>query len=395
MSDIDAQFDWQEQLEPGLRYTERLMPGPGEFFGEDYPRQERICQLWAEGIDEPVSELEIFLFHKRFGAVSVPSEGLGGVATQPQHRRQGYIRKLLTRVRQSMASRVDIGFISEGVEGLYERFGFATCLAEGHFVLPLRFMDRLHAAPLQGDRTLRPFTADDLPAMASLYNGVHALRPWTHARPATWNQLRPAHTWRSGSQVIVLAEGSVLAGYAIVTERRFGVVYSPYIIHELAAVDHDAARRLLAEVMSLGADQGATEIWLREPLDSAAGRAARSLGGEYRLRFPATGSMMGSIFHRARLLAALEPELQRRLSMTVAAAQHDAAFPLLERGELVADDQALLFLLLGYWSAADLPGDVRGQATDAGPYAAVLTGWFPGGGTPALLQPYAHELDRY
>ena len=97
---------------------------------------------------------------------------------------------------------------------------------------------------------------------------------------------------------------------------------------------------------------------------------------------------MGGIFQRARLLAALEPELRRRLGMTAAAAQHDATFPLLERGDLVPDDQALLNLLLGYWSAADLP-------EQAGPHAAVLAGWFPGGGTPALPQPYAHELDRY
>jgi len=388
MSDTTTQFDLQEQLEPGLRYTEQLMPRPGESFSNDYPRQERICQLWAEGIDEPVSELEIFLFHKRFGAVSVPSEGLGGVATQPQHRRQGHIRKLLTRVRQSMASRVDVGFVSEAVEGLYERFGFVTCLTEGHFVLPLRFLDRLHADPLQGDRTLRPFTEDDLPRMIRLYNDIHALRPWTHVRPSTWNQLRASETWRPGSQVILLAEGSSLAGYVIVTERRFGVVYTPYVIHELAAVDREAARLLLAEAMSIGAGQGATEIWLREPLDSAAGRVARSLGGEYRLSFPATGGMMGGIFHRARLLAALEPELRRRLGTTAAAAQHDAAFSLLERGELVADDQALLFLLLGHWSAADLPDE-------EGSYAAVLTGWFPGGGTPTLLQPFAHEIDRY
>lgn len=388
MTDTTTQFDLEETLEPGLRYTEELMPRQGEPFSEDYRRQERICKLWAEGVDEPVSELEIFLFHKRFGAVSVPSEGLGGVATRPQHRRQGFIRKLLARVRQSMASRVDVGFISEGVEGLYEKFGFATCLAEGHFVLPLRFMNRLHAVPLQGDRTLRPFTADDLPRMIRLYNEIHAVRPWTHVRPLTWNQLRPSETWRSGSEVIVLAEGPAVAGYAIVTERRFGVVYSPYIIHELAAADRDAARRLLAEAMSIGAGQGATEVWLREPLDSVAGRDAKRLGGEYRLRYPATGGMMGGIFHRARLLAALEPELRRRLGMTEAATQHDTAFPLLERGDLVPDDHALLNLLLGYWSAADL-------AEQGGPYAAVLASWFPGGGTPALPQPYAHPLDRY
>ncbi len=396
MTETNTHFDIEETLEPGLRYTEEVALKPGAPPTDDVRRPQRDCKLWAEGVDEPVSGLEIFSFQKRFGAIALPSEGIGGVNTDPKHRQRGYIRKLLTRVRQSMASRADVGFVSEAIEGLYEKFGFVNCLTEGHFVLPLRFVDRLHAGPLQGGRSLRPFTPDDLPAMAALYNEIHAQRPWTHVRPSSWNQLRAPRTWEPGSAVILLADGAVLAGYAIVTERRFGVVHSPYIIHELAARDAAAAQALLAEAASICADQGATEMWLREPLDSTAGRVARGLGGEYRLRFPATGGMMGGIFHRAALLGALEPELRRRLGAAAPTADHDAAFALLEQGELIPDDQTLLRLLLGYWSADDAAATA---ATDLGDpaerYTAVLAAWFPGGGAPSLPQAYAHHLDRY
>ncbi len=390
-------FVVDESLEPGLRYTEEIKR-------ENDARPQRVCKLWAEGVQESVSQLTIVSFDKRFGATSVPAEGLGGVATHPQQRQQGYIGKLLRRVRVSMAARVDVGFVSEAIEGLYEKFGFVNCLTEGEFVLPLRFVERLQRDPGASGRSLRPFTPDDLPAMVELFNVAHGQRPWTHVRPAAWNELRAPRTWQAGSEVVVLDEdpalgGGGLAGYAIVTERRFGVVYAPYVIHELAAADGDAARRLLAHVAAMGAEQGAVELRLREPRDSAAGRVARGLGGEYRLHDPASGGMMGGIFQRAALLAALEPELRRRVSACKAAAGHDAAFVMLAQGGLIEDDHTLLRLLLGYWSWADVGAggaariDVEKMA--ANPYAGVLSAWFPGGGTPALPQAYAHELDRY
>ncbi len=390
-------FAVDESLEPGLRYTEEIKR-------ENDARPQRVCKLWAEGMQEPVSQLTIVSFEKRFGAVSVFGEGLGGVSTHPQQRQKGYIGKLLRRVCVSMAARVDVGFVSEAIEGLYEKFGFVNCLTEGEFVLPLRFIERLQRAPVQPGRSLRPFSPDDLPAMVELFNTAHGQRPWSHVRPNTWNELRAPRTWQAGSEAVVLQEdpaqaGGGLAGYAIVTERRFGVVYAPYVIHELAAADVDAARRLLAYVAAMGAEQGAVELRLREPRDSAAGRVARGLGGEYRLHDPASGGMMGGIFRREPLLAALEPELRRRVTPCKAAAGHDAAFVLLAQGGLIEDDHTLLRLLLGYRSMADVKAgdadgaDAVGIATS--PYAAVLSAWFPGGGAPTLPQAYAHELDRY
>ncbi|MFE5561916.1 hypothetical protein [Streptomyces sp. NPDC056544] len=48
----------------------------------------RSCRLGTEG-GEPVAALEAVSFRQRFGAVAVAAEGIGGVATRPEFRRQG------------------------------------------------------------------------------------------------------------------------------------------------------------------------------------------------------------------------------------------------------------------------------------------------------------------
>ena len=375
-----------EMLEPGLRYTEEV----GGMHGS---RPQRRCALHLAGEDEPVSELGVISFEKRFGGVSVPAEGLSGVLTLPRFRRQGYMDKLLARAGQSMAERVDVAFVSEAIEVLYEQSGYINCLAEGHFVLNLRYLaDMPGIDGVASSRTVRKFTLDDLPALVDLYNAEHVQRPWTHVRHAGWNQLEPEAIWEPGSDVIVLTEGSALAGYAILKGQGFGFVRSPFEVHELAARDGAAARMLLAEAATRCWELRLGEFFLHEPVDSTVGQEARRLGAEYRRTWPAQGGMMGQILHRERLLETLEPELRRRLPCPQMHPDHEQWFNALRCGEIIEDNQDLLRLLLGYWSAADL--DRAGVSIPDGTYA-LLAAWFPGGGTPALLQPYAHRIDRY
>src|SRR5436190_60651 len=123
-----------ETLAPGLRYTEEI----GRTVRSN---RVRYCYLWQEGEESPVSELEVHSFAQRFGAIAVAGEGIGGVETPPPFRRRGYMRHLLTRAAVGMAQRVDVGFVSDGIEGLYEKFGFQTALAQGHLSLKIRDVD--------------------------------------------------------------------------------------------------------------------------------------------------------------------------------------------------------------------------------------------------------------
>ncbi|WP_261575175.1 GNAT family N-acetyltransferase [Frankia gtarii] len=367
-------------LEPGLRYTETIESGAGN-------RSVRYCRLVADE-DTPVGELEVHSFRWRFGAVAVDAEGIGGVEVQPSFRRRGHMGRLLRQTLERMSRRVTVAAVSDGIQGVYEKFGFATSVAEGHLDLRVRDVERAAAAAAPATARVRPGSTEDLPAMVDLYNSTHAHRPWTHERPADWNRLVTRTTWRPGSEILVAEAEGMLAGYAIVAGRSFGDGYFGLTVQEMAASDADVALCLLADVAAMAWELRVSEFRVREPSDGVVGRLARHLGCAYQQEFPPTGGMMAAILNRPGLLAALESELRRRNR----GAAVDVAMDELARGELIPDNGLLVRLLLGYSSAAD-----------ASTLAAVVpehhrrtcSAWFPGGGTAALPVPYAHALDRY
>jgi GNAT superfamily N-acetyltransferase len=384
---MDTSYQVDEYLEPGLRYTEevgltvRTLPA-------------RYCYLWIDGEEEPVSDLEMLSFKQRFGAVSVPAEGIGGVETVPRFRRQGYMTKLLDKALEGAAGRVDVAFVSEAAEGVYERFGFVNCVAEAHLSLTVRDVERrlgnlMGSASIDG---IRDFVPDDLPYMVRLYNNAHSNRPWTHERHAGWNRLFPQKVWNPGSKAIVFEAGGKVSGYAVLKAMPFGRVNPPLTVDELIATDAKPTRHLFAAVAAMCWDLRLGEFVVREPWDGLVGREARLIGCRYQQSYPHSGHMMGTIMHRKRLLEQLEPELRRRAGGDDLSREHARAFGALQRADIVAEDSALLRLLLGYWSL----GDARAAGTEIPDrYGRICAAWFPGGGTSLLPAPYAHKLDRY
>jgi hypothetical protein len=381
-----SKYEVETEIEPGLRYTEetgRLQ--------KSLPV--RDCFLWKAGVDEPISGLNLLSFRQRFGALSLPCEGIGGVETLPAFRQQGYMNLLMEKALEGMRERTLVAFVSDAIEDLYEKYGFTTCLAEGYITVPVRNIEGHSLTEAAGGPQLRPFSKDDLPAMVDLYNQAHADRPWTHNRNASWDRLHETRTWRPGSEVIVLEQGDKMAGYAILTEERFGYVISPFVVDELTVKDIVAARMLLGEIASRCWQLRIAEFRVHEPLDSMVGRAAQELGCTYHQTFPPSGGQMGAIFDRPEMLRQLEPELQRRLfADELAEEMHPIAFEALIQGELLPDNATLLKLLLGYWSLDDAL--TVGIPVPA-PYRPLCHLWFPGGGTRALPLPYNHQLDRY
>jgi hypothetical protein len=376
----------EEILPSGLKYTEET----GRIV-RSFPM--RDCFLWQPGVDEPISGLNVSPFRQRFGGVAVPSEGIGGVETLPDFRRRGHMRTLLQRAISGISQRVPVVFLSDGIQDTYEQFGFTNCLAESCLSLRVRDVESLiHQIPASPLHQLRAFTSADLPAMTILYNQVHAHRSWTHERRTDWNQLQVRQTWQPGSEVIVLEQDGLFAGYAIFEETLFGHPAQAFTVDELTARDASAARALLVEIAARCWKMRFGEFQVREPLDSNVGKVAQRTGCTNHQTFPPSGGMMGMILDRQQLLALLEPELRRRLPETDLQSVHPAAYDALYSGEIISDKGALLRLLTGYWSATQ----ARAFGVDIPPnYARVVEAWFPGGGTPQLPQPYSHILDRY
>ena len=386
MTNNQPTYDVDLQLEPGLCYREET--------GHDQQSlPKRFCGLWLDDVDDPVSDIDVLSFRKRFGTVAVEAEGLGGVETLPEYRQRGYVRKVITQALAGMAERVSVAFIPDGIESLYEKFGFVSCLADGHLTLPVRHVQARLGNLLKTSSSyeIRPYTLDDLPEMINLYNTTHAGRPWTFERQPNWQRIPPQRTWRAGAEVLVIEEAGHLTGYAILPRYTYGQTSQKYMVDELTAETIQAAQYLLAEISVRCHQLYLSEFQVREPLDSAVGQVAQQLGCKYQQEFFATGGIMGLILDRIRLLDQLAPELQRRLNgheQTV----HQAAFALLQQGELIPDNATLLRLLLGYWSLAD--AQINGTVIPE-TYEAICRGWFPGGNTPTLPMPYSHYLDRY
>ncbi|MEU0603880.1 GNAT family N-acetyltransferase [Streptomyces sp. NPDC006393] len=352
----------------------------------------RYCRLRTDG-GAPVAELEALSFQQRFGAVSVAAEGIGGVETQPRFRRQGHMSRLLRQALAGMAQRVDVAFVSNGVEGVYERFGFVGAVAEGHLVIPVRNVEQAAGDDLEASVPgIHDGSPADLPAMIRLYNAAHAQRPWTHERHSGWNRLIPQATWRPGSQTLVLRTDGAAVGYAVLEGRAFGDPLGSVTVDELVAENAAAARLLLRAIARLCWKRRLSEFTVREPADSLTGRVARHMGCTYQQRFPPSGGMMAAVLNRSSLVRKLEPELRRRAAAQQPDRVFDKAFDALRRGDLFPDDKALVRLLLGYWSTDD--AHVHGMSVPE-PYREHCTAWFPGGGTPSLPTPYAHRLDRY
>ncbi|MFF1744485.1 GNAT family N-acetyltransferase [Streptomyces mirabilis] len=352
----------------------------------------RYCRLRTAG-GEPVAELEVLSFQLRFGAVAVAAEGIGGVETQPEFRRQGHMGRLLRQALAGMAQRVDVAFVSDGIEGVYEQFGFVGAVAEGHLVIPVRNVEQAAGDDLgTAVPGIRCSSPADLPAMIRMYNTAHAQRPWTHARHAGWNRLIPQATWKPGSQTLVLQTDGAAVGYAVLEGRAFGDPLGSLTVDELVAENAAAARLLLMAIARRCWKRRLSEFIVREPADSLTGRVARHMGCTYQQRFPPSGGMMAAVLNRSSLVRKLEPELRRRAAVQQSDQVYDEAFDALRRGDLFPDDKALIRLLLGYWSTDD--AYVHGMLVPER-YRDLCTAWFPRGGTQSLPTPYAHRLDRY
>ncbi|MFI5828635.1 GNAT family N-acetyltransferase [Streptomyces sp. NPDC051578] len=371
--------------EPAVRYTEVADQ-------EVRSLRTRYCRLRTDA-GAPVAELEAVSFRVRFGGVAVAAEGIGGVETEPEFRRRGHMSRLLRRALAGMAQRVDVAFVSDGVEGVYEKFGFVGAVADGSLVVPVRNVERASgddpAAAVPG---VRSGSAADLPAMVRLYNTAHAQRPWTHERHVGWNRLVPQATWEPGSQTLVLHNRDALAGYAVLEGRAFGDPLGSVVVDELVAEDAAAAALLLAALARMCWQRRLSEFTVREPADSLVGRVARHMGCTVQRGFRPSGGMMAAVLNRSVLVRKLEPELRRRAAGQRPDQGYDTALAALRRGDLIPDDTALIRLLLGHWSTDD--ADAAGVAMPDR-YRDLCAAWFPGGGNPSLPTPHAHRLDRY
>lgn len=371
-----------EAWDDGLRYTEEWVAPKRSF-------PSRRCALWAGDGERPVSALVLLSMAVRFGALALPVEGYAAVSTPPEHRRRGYVDRLLRRSLRSAAQRVNVVCLY-GIEDFYPRYGFVTCQRGTEWRVSLYDTRRLPPVP---EGALRTGSLSDLPAMRRLYNDVHGARPWTVARAADWDRIPRTGDWRPGAEICLAGRGDFLTGYAVIREQPFGWRHDHLLLNEVVARDLPTARMLLAEAARRARRLDYQRIVFHEPGDSTVARVARAIGCEAVYRHYAAAGGMAALLDRGQFVDEMRPELARRAAAArVTEAAQLPTLAALRSGVLLPDHGDLLQLAFGYERFDHVPEERRGGDPDL---RHVAQAWFPGGGTTVLAEPFGHLLDDY
>lgn len=284
-------------------------------------RQENGAKRVVLSVDgEEASECWIIPLTIRIGAATVRMDGIGGVATKPEHRMKGYASRVLHRAIEEMTAGDAAITMLYGIRNFYHRFGYVTAGPEYAVFL----YDVQRDEPLPPGWTVREFTPPDLPAAQSIYERATALATGTVVRESdarAWRKLleAPGNYPQDECWVAVSPQGAI-EGYGWrarwcwsvrdILEREFPDVL---VFGEVIAVTPGAADALLALCRRRAAEEGKGEALLPVPPDSLVAVAARYTDARHVQLYSANGGSMVRVLSVERLLRALEPELNRKV----------------------------------------------------------------------------------
>ena len=360
----------------------------------------------------------------RIGAATVRMDGIGMVGTLPQYRGRGYARRVLTVALAQMAAGDAALSMLYGIANFYLQFGYTTAGPEYTLSVPLTGL----SPPLAAGWQVRPALPADLPALQRLYErstagavGVVVRAPgrfpWTKLA-----RLSPADL-AGACRVVVDPQGAVAAYAWGDRESWFTRQVAQAHPHSLAlaevvARDAPAADAVLAACRDWAVEEAQARgvplsaVVLALPPAGPLAAAARHGPVTFQQQYSAASGFMVRVLHTGRLLAALAPELERRLraarpvvrgtlrletdvgnvTLHLAAAglavEESAPARAPGEGMVVRLPQATLArLALGAYAPADLL--TRLEPPPTGPTRALLEALFP------LRHPHLSLPDRF
>ncbi len=205
---------------------------------------------------------QLFLIDRtiRIESSSLRMGGIGGVGTEPVHRRQGLASRLMQDTISYMKEDgFDVSILFSIPADYYDRFGYMTVLPE--YTTTIAGLTRLNSIrTLRTRLKTRKLAMKDLPHLPALYDKTY--------NEVTGSCIRSRHHWNWLSDHpdfngIVVVDHEKIVGYALIRQET-----ERLIVHE-AGVEpsprvHDALLRALAR-RSLAA--GITELRLDLPQD--------------------------------------------------------------------------------------------------------------------------------
>ena len=218
--------------------------------------------LYANG--QLVSQMVIFPFTVMAGGVELPLGGVASVSTPPQHRRQGYVERMLRAACDEMRERgMALSMLHPFKTSFYARFGWAAC-QERRLYSGAPDLFRSFLGQQQGQFVAAG--ADDIAELNAIYSGALRGRFGPLVRNEEWwrkdvlvanKKPRYAYIWRDDT-----GEGRAYIVYQF--EKR--PVGPTMVIRDIVALDPLARAQLFALIANH--DSQADEVRFYAPTDA-------------------------------------------------------------------------------------------------------------------------------
>lgn len=355
-------------------------------------------ELLVDG--ECASRLWVVDHEIRLMGAHVSMGGIAGVRTEPEHRKKGYMRRLMSDTVDYMTERGYAVSMLFGIPDFYNKFGYLPALPEHHATIATRDAERACSDCPAGD--VRPLTEEDYAFVVETSSAAARQRPASLVRTAdSFRGFRRGSGWEVDTLAFIIEDGSgEPAGYFVLDDRSHVVR-----VTELGAPEGTAFPHLLCRFARLAVERRCGEIEVHLPPDHPFVEYIQRFGCVSHLTRRRMGGGMMRILNQGPLFQVLRPDLEERLRRGPLAGRPvtlrietdlDATklgLNLEATGEPVAasirlGQDVLTQLLVGYRSAADVLADPG--ADREGEAHAVTSALFDG--RPC---PYVWYADRF
>lgn len=263
-------------------------------------------------------------FTLHFGAALVRADAVAGIGTEEDCRRRGYASQVMGAALAHMAQGdAGLSFL-HGIRDFYHRFGYVPAgpsyevsvgtAVNGEFLMP------------QGCR-VRPGRKEDLPAIQALYHANALDVVGAAVRPPggfVWTKL--SASLPAGECRVVEEAGGRVIGYAWLARacwavRAFasGHDENAFTVGEVMAADQRAAAAVIVACRAWAEEEGKSrgapihQVCVPQPPVGPVAAALRFQHSLAQQRYKPSGGFMARVISVDRLLAALAPELRRRV----------------------------------------------------------------------------------
>jgi len=269
-------------------------------------------ELWLDDKTR-VAHLWVIDHTMRLGHVTVRMAGIGGVYTEREHRRKGYMRHLFQDTLKYMTDKGYEVSMLFGIENFYNKFGYATALPQYRFSLKTR--DAEDAVAADSDLVSHPVTAKDMVDVLALYDRCNAERTGSIVRsPDTFKAFRKGTNWDSRVESRLWRDGTGKLLAYMVWDQDPKVVR----VGELHAADAAMFPTLLHSLAQQAIEKRCEDITFVMPPDHAFAEFAQRYGTRWTIVYPRYSDGMMRILNQQPLFEKLAPELSRRLEQAAA-----------------------------------------------------------------------------